>query len=124
MAKLINCSMCGALFLQTKWDMCDSCYEKHVTLVQNIINYVNKSNSEQVHLSEVLRHFKLSTKEFEPILSSGKLVSLGPKLVFNCARCNKPATTKNSFSFLCQECSTKIKNTVGEPRKLTKIINS
>lgn len=121
MAKLINCVKCGTLFLQTKWDYCDKCFNEQVELLKNIIHFVENSETKPVHTDEIISHFNLSLKEFESYLSAGKFIKLGKDLVFNCTSCGDITTVENSFSFICPKCSNKIKNNVGSARTYKKI---
>lgn len=124
MSKLINCPKCGKLFLSTKWEVCDSCYQKHVDITDGIIKFVRMSESSTVHVNKILERFNIPAKEFESYLSAGKFIPIASKIVFNCRSCNELTTAEGCFSFVCNKCSQKIKTDVGPPKILKKIIQS
>lgn len=121
MSKLVNCPKCGKLFLRTKWDLCDNCYNKYVELMDNINKFVKTSENEHVHVNSIMEKFNIPAKEFESYLSAGKFINLAPKIVFNCRACNELTTIENCFSFVCPKCSQKIKDTVGPQKPLKKV---
>ena len=122
MSKLINCPKCGKLFLSTKWEFCDTCYQKYVDLIDGIIRLV-KFSEEPVHVNAILEKFNISSKEFESYLSAGKFIPIASKIAFNCRSCNELTTAEGCFSFVCLKCSQKIKSDVGPPKVLKKITN-
>ncbi len=121
MSKLINCPKCGKLFLSTKWDFCDSCYQKHVELIEGITKFVKMSEEPTVHINKIIEKFNIPAKEFESYLSAGKFIPIASKMVFNCRSCEELTTAEGCFSFVCPKCSRKIKEDVGPPKVLKKI---
>lgn len=122
MKKLINCPRCGKLFIPTKWEICDDCYDKYKRLNKGILDFINNSPEESIHINNIIEEFNITAKELEALLSQCKLIDFAGKIVFNCLTCGELSTAEQCYSFVCKKCSQKIKATVGQPKKRTKNI--
>ncbi len=112
MSQLINCSRCGTLFIKKQRDICDACIKEIQNLQENIIEYVEKSPLEKVHINTIIEHFKISMKEMEPFLIGRKLAPIENKIVFTCIKCNSVLPLEIPFSFVCKKCTQEMKQEV------------
>ena len=112
MSNLINCPKCGTLFIKKNRDICDKCFQEQLDLIDDIIDYVEKSPLENVHIKMVLEKFQLSMNELEYFITNCKLAQIEKKLVMNCTKCGVLMNINTSFSTLCKKCSYELKSQV------------
>ena len=119
MSNLINCKKCGKLFLSSKWTFCESCLAETMATFNQIEKFIRASDH-PVILDEIIDNLSVSVKDFEHLLSSGRLLELADKVSLQCPSCGKVENIKNRFSFLCLECASVLKHNVGQPKKYIK----
>ena len=112
MSQLINCARCGVLFIKKQKDICDNCVKAIQDLQNNIIEYVENSPLEKVHITTVIEHFKISIKEMEQFLTGRKLAPVENKLTFTCIKCNSVLPIETPFSYVCKKCTNEMKQEV------------
>ncbi len=112
MSQLVNCSRCGTLFIKKNKDICDNCIKEIQNLQESIIEYVDASPLEKVHVKTIVEHFKISMNELEQFLISRKLAPVEKKLVFTCIKCNSLLPIETPFSFVCKKCTQEMKQEV------------
>lgn len=112
MPQLINCPKCGTLFIKKNRDVCDSCFQKQVELIENITKFVKTSPLEQVHIKTIIEEFDMTIKDFEHLLSSCKFGAIEDKLVTNCTKCNDIMPVTYASYRVCKKCTEEMKKDV------------
>lgn len=115
---LINCKKCGTLFFKTSGrEVCEECFKKELELIDDIKDYVSKSNKEKCSLEEISTSVGIPQAELEDLIARGRLFAVLPRLSVKCRFCGIELEDDEKTGFTCKKCVLRFSPKVNELEK-------
>ena len=115
---LINCKKCGTLFFKNSGrEVCEECYKKELTLIDDIRNFVFSCSDGKVSLEKIAENVSITESDLEDLVTRGRLFTILPKLSVKCRFCGVELEDDEKTGFTCKKCLLRFSPKVNELEK-------
>lgn len=103
---IANCQKCNKPFQRTNSSLCPACQQESMSNVSVVYRYIYDHPNQTTE--EIAKQCKLSLKELEALLLSGKLGTAAQHVIFHCQSCNRTIPALKRKGHFCLECAAKL----------------
>jgi predicted amidophosphoribosyltransferase len=112
---IANCQKCNKLFQRTNASLCPACQQESVSNVSVVYRYIYDHPNQTVE--EIATQCKVSLKELEAMLASGKLGTAAQHIIFHCQSCSRTIPAVKRKGHFCPTCASKLEVKSSAPEK-------